>query len=66
MSEDAMDKDASYVDGVKIKFQDSWVLMIPDQFSADVHLYVEAQSEEKKENLLKEYISKINLWLSEE
>lgn len=67
MSEDAMDKDASYVDGVKIKFNDtSWVLMIPDQFSPDVHLYVEAREKDRKENLLKEYIGKINKWLSEE
>ncbi|MCB4203357.1 NTP transferase domain-containing protein [Deferribacterales bacterium Es71-Z0220] len=66
MSEDAMDKDASYIDGVKIKFRDSWVLMIPDQFAADVHLYVEAKSEERKEELLKEYIEKINTWLMEE
>lgn len=67
MSEDAMDKDASYVDGVKIKFNDkSWVLMIPDQFSPDVHLYVEAREKDKKESLLDEYIEKINSWLSEE
>jgi len=43
MSEDAMDKEASYVDGVKIMFKGKgYVLMIPDQYSANVHLYVEA------------------------
>lgn len=65
MSECAMDKDASYIDGVKIRFSDSWVLMIPDQFAPDVHIYVEAKTAERKEELLKEYIEKINNWLIE-
>ncbi len=65
MSEDALDKDASYIDGVKIKFSNnSWVLMLPDQFSPNVHLYVEAGSDSEKDELLKEYIEKINLWIS--
>lgn len=65
MSEEAVDKEASFVDGVKIYYKDkSWVLMIPDQFSPNLHLYVEASTEERRDALLDEYIQKINEWLS--
>ncbi len=66
MSEDAMDKEASYVDGVKIIFKNKgYVLMIPDQYSANVHLYVEAIDENSKNELLEEYKSKITEWIEE-
>lgn len=66
MSEDAMDKEASYVDGVKIIFKNKgYVLMIPDQYSANVHLYVEANDENTKNELLEEYKNKITEWIEE-
>ncbi|MEF3255680.1 MAG: mannose-1-phosphate guanyltransferase, partial [Deferribacterales bacterium] len=66
MSEDAMDKDASYIDGVKINFKNKgYVLMIPDQYSANVHLYVEAVNDEIKNELLDEYKTKITGWVEE-
>jgi len=66
MSEDAMDKEASYVDGVKINFKNKgYVLMIPDQYSANVHLYVEAVDEQSKNELLEEYKQKITTWTEE-
>ncbi|MGC8924915.1 MAG: mannose-1-phosphate guanyltransferase [Calditerrivibrio nitroreducens] len=66
MSEDAMDKEASYVDGVKINFKNKgYVLMIPDQYSANVHLYVEAVDEQAKNELLEEYKQKITTWTEE-
>ncbi|MCX8085233.1 MAG: sugar phosphate nucleotidyltransferase [Calditerrivibrio sp.] len=66
MSEDAMDKEASYVDGVKIIFKNKgYVLMIPDQYSANVHLYVETVDEESKNELMEEYRTKITDWIEE-
>jgi mannose-1-phosphate guanylyltransferase/phosphomannomutase len=66
MSEDAMDKEASYVDGVKIMFKGKgYVLMIPDQYSANVHLYVEAVDEPSKTELMEEYKNKITGWIEE-
>lgn len=66
MSEEAMDKDASFLDGIKITFGDKgWVHMVPDQYSANVHLYVESSTGNWKE-LLEEYKEKINGWLEEQ
>ncbi|MCA1933411.1 MAG: NTP transferase domain-containing protein [Calditerrivibrio sp.] len=66
MSEDAMDKEASYVDGVKINFKGKgYVLMIPDQYSANVHLYVEAVAENFRLELMEEYKNKITAWIEE-
>jgi mannose-1-phosphate guanylyltransferase/phosphomannomutase len=64
MSEEAMDKDASFVDGVKITYQPgTWVHMLPDQYSPNVHLYVEATNAETAEKLHTEYVGMINSWL---
>ncbi len=64
MSEEAMDKDASFIDGVKITFkQDTWVHMLPDQYSPNVHLYVEGATPEAADKLHGEYVAMINRWL---
>lgn len=66
MSEEAMGCEASYVDGVKINFSDKgWVLMLPDQYSPDIHLYVEANSKENLEALSKEFQGKIHEWIED-
>ncbi len=65
-TEEAMNKEASFIDGVKI-FEDkkNWVLMIPDQYSDNLHLYVQAESKEKADKLVEEYRNKINQWINE-
>ncbi|MGE4317560.1 MAG: sugar phosphate nucleotidyltransferase [Deferribacterales bacterium] len=67
MSEEAMDKDASFLDGIKITFKGKgWVHMVPDQFTANVHLYVEAAAEKDFNSIHGEYKDKINGWLQEQ
>ncbi|MDR0454093.1 MAG: NTP transferase domain-containing protein [Deferribacteraceae bacterium] len=64
MSEEAMDKDASFVDGVKITYKhDAWVHMLPDQYSPNVHLYVEGLTAESADKLHSEYVTLINRWM---
>ena len=65
-TEEAMDKEASFIDGVKI-FEDTknWILMIPDQYEDFIHLYIQAENEEKGKSLLNTYTQKINQWLKE-
>lgn len=66
MSEESMTGDASYVDGVKISFPDKgWVLMLPDQYSANIHLFVEANSKKNMEALSKEFQGKIHEWIED-
>ena len=64
MSETALDKDASYIDGIKINYpKKGWILMIPDQYSPNVHLFTEGISPEVGEELHNEYKDKINHWI---
>jgi mannose-1-phosphate guanylyltransferase/phosphomannomutase len=65
-TEEAMNKEASFIDGVKI-FEDkkNWILMIPDQYSDNLHIYVQAESKEKADKLVEEYRNKINQWINE-
>lgn len=66
MSEEAMDKEASFLDGIKIIFKNKgWVHMVPDQYTANVHLYVEAATEKDYKQIHAEYKDKINGWLQE-
>lgn len=66
MSEEAMDKDASFLDGIKIIYKNKgWVHMVPDQYTANVHLYVEAATEKDYKLIHTEYKDKINNWLQE-
>ncbi len=65
-TEEAMDKEASFIDGVKIfEGGKNWVLMIPDQYEDTIHLYIQAENEEKGKELIKVYTEKINKWLQE-
>lgn len=67
MSEEAMDKEASFLDGIKILLgARGWVHMVPDQYSANVHVYVESMSEADGKALQDEYIDKIQSWLEEQ
>ncbi len=63
-ADEALNKTASFIDGVKI-FADkkNWILMIPDQYSDNIHLFVQSESKEKLNEMFNEYLSKINNWL---
>lgn len=66
MSEEALGGEASYLDGVKISFADKgWVLMLPDQYSPNIHLFVEANNKKNMESLSKEFQGKIHEWIED-
>ncbi len=66
MSEEAIDRTASFLDGIKI-FMDKkrWVLMIPDQYSPNVHLYVQAPDQTAGQEIMDSYKKLVSGWLEE-
>lgn len=65
--EDAKGKRASTLDGVKIWENDTdWILMIPDQYSDNLNLYLQAHTEADGKALLETYSAKIADWATEE
>ncbi|MGB3961212.1 MAG: mannose-1-phosphate guanyltransferase, partial [Sulfurimonas sp.] len=61
--EDAKGKEASTLDGVKIWLDtNDWILMIPDQYDDSLNLYIQAQTDEKGEEILATYTAKIEAW----
>lgn len=64
--EDARDKRSSSSDGIKIWMNESdWILMIPDQYSDHLNLYVQASTESVGEAIYREYEEKIQTWSNE-
>jgi hypothetical protein len=53
------DKPMEVIEGLKIFYDQAWVLMIPDPALPYFHLFAEAQSEEQAEKILKEYENQI-------
>jgi len=62
-SQEALGKNATFLDGVKISYNGSWVLIFPDQYKSVIHLYTEAKSENEASLLLNEYTEKIESWI---
>ena len=63
LSQEAADKEASFVDGIKIFFPSgAWILLIPDQVRPIFHLYAEAQVETEALELLDRYQSLLEEW----
>ena len=61
--EDAKDKKSSTIDGVKIWLNESdWILMIPDQYSDHLNIYIQALDKESGENIYNIYNKKIEEW----
>ena len=65
MSEDSLDKEASFIDGIKVHFGEDWVLVLPDQIQPFIRIVVEAKKEADARKLLKEYRDKILSWKEE-
>ncbi len=64
--EDTRGKRSSLADGVKIwQNETDWILMIPDQYSDHLNLYIQAMDEERGEAILQEYEGKIKAWSEE-
>ncbi len=65
MSEDSVDLDASYIDGVKVQVTDGWVLVLPDQYRPVAHVYAESVDEKRAGELLETYRNKVEEWKRE-
>jgi mannose-1-phosphate guanylyltransferase/phosphomannomutase len=65
MSEDSLEKDATFIDGIKVQFGEDWVLVLPDQYTPCVHVVSEAKDHKAAQKLLSEYHKKVLLWKKE-
>jgi len=64
--EDAKGKRSSSHDGVKIWVGESdWILMIPDQYSNHLNIYIQAINEKRGKEIYQEYEAKIKAWAEE-
>ena len=61
--EDSRDKRSSSSDGVKIWLNETdWILMIPDQYSDHLNLYIQAENETAGKAIYAQYEEKIENW----
>lgn len=65
MSEDSLDKEASFIDGIKVHFGEDWALVLPDQYHPWVHIVAEARDPKTAQKLLAEYQKKVDQWKKE-
>ncbi len=62
----AKDKRHSSLDGVKIwEGENDWVLMIPDQYSEDLNLYIQAQERKEGMRIHDKFKALIDQWMRE-
>jgi mannose-1-phosphate guanylyltransferase/phosphomannomutase len=65
MSEDSLDKEATFVDGIKAHFGDDWLLLLPDQHKPFIQLVAEADTLKTAQKLIDDYRSKVDEWKKE-
>ena len=65
MSEDSLEKEATFIDGIKVHFGDDWVLVLPDQYIPYVHIVADANDHKTAQRLLAEYQKKLETWKKE-
>jgi mannose-1-phosphate guanylyltransferase/phosphomannomutase len=65
MSEDSLEKEATFIDGIKIHNGTEWVLVLPDQYLPLVHIVAEAEEMKTAQKLLGEYEKKVAAWKKE-
>lgn len=65
MSEDAVDREAVFVDGVRIAADRGWVLVLPDQHRPVAHIFAESVDPAVADRLCDEYRGKVAAWLAE-
>lgn len=64
--EDGKNHETSSIDGVKINFsEEEWILMVPDQHTEFLNLYVQAEDKRKAGKIFYRYQDKIEKWISE-
>src|SRR3972149_212496 len=62
-SQEVQGREVSFLDGVKIFLDGSWVLAFPDQYKSLIQVYAEAKSDEDARYLIDEYTKKIENWV---
>ncbi|HXE95872.1 MAG TPA: mannose-1-phosphate guanyltransferase [Dongiaceae bacterium] len=65
MSEDSLEKEATFIDGIKVHFGAEWVLVLPDQYLPVIHIVADARDQKSAQRLLGEYEKKIVAWKKE-
>ncbi len=61
--EDSKGKKSSTADGVKIwENETDWILMIPDQYSDHLNIYIQAKDKHSASEIYDEYSKKIAIW----
>jgi len=65
MSEDSVDLEASFIDGVKVHFEDDWLLVLPDPHRPLVHIVADSPDQRRVEELLTCYRDKVESWKKE-
>ncbi len=65
MSEDSLEKEASFIDGIKVHFNEDWLLLLPDQNRSFIQIITEAKEPKIAHKLMAEYSEKVHLWKKE-
>ncbi|HZV81218.1 MAG TPA: phosphoglucomutase, partial [Geobacteraceae bacterium] len=65
MSEDSLEKEATFIDGIKVHFGEDWLLVLPDQYRSCVHIVAEAKDPKVARRMLDEYTHKVEGWKKE-
>lgn len=65
MSEDSLDKEASFVDGIKVHYGKDWLLLLPDQYKPVIHLVAQTEDPKAAERLIDDYSRKVEMWKKE-
>jgi mannose-1-phosphate guanylyltransferase/phosphomannomutase len=65
MSEDSLEKEASFIDGIKVHFGEDWLLLLPDQHRSFIHIIAETREPKTAQKLIAEYTEKVTLWKKE-
>ena len=65
MSEEAVDQQASFTDGVRVDTERGWVLVHPDPHRSIAHVFIEAAAAADAEALRDIYRDKVTGWLAE-
>ena len=60
--EEAKGKKSELIDGVRIFFKNSWVLLLPDADEAYFHIWAESEDEKTAKELIREYTEKVRKW----
>ncbi|MDF1552310.1 MAG: sugar phosphate nucleotidyltransferase [Deferrisomatales bacterium] len=63
MSEDSVDKEASFIDGVQVEIEGCSVLLLPDPHGPLLHLVVEGPEPAVVNGLAATYEAKVQLWI---